>query len=144
VNTHPTKRLAAPDGSRPAIDVMIAPLIRALWDAGYETIGSCQDLGESLAGYGRKSTYWGGYVLLEMPAKDACRLLDAVKGTPQFCGNMHWAAPGAWEVSLPVMPFSMFDTRGEDDAVVAPWAQVHFPNDQIDDLVSVLTADGPS
>ena len=140
---HDTKRVVGPGRRWANIDIKIAPLIKALWEAGYETIGSCEDLGMSATsgrGYGRKFDYWDSYVLIEMPAPDACRLLDAVKGTPQFCDKMHWAAPGAWEVTVPVMPFSPFDVRGEDEAVVGPWAQVHFPNDQIDDLIKVITA----
>jgi hypothetical protein len=142
VSTHPTKRLRAPDGTRADIDVMLAPLIEALWAAGYDTIGSCQDFGESLHRHERRSAYWSGYVLLEMPVDDTLRLMDAIKGTPQFCGKMHWAATGAWEVSLPVMPFSPFDVRGADEAEVSPWAQIHFPGDQVSDLMDVLTASG--
>lgn len=142
MNHHPIKRRTAPDGSRASIDVALVPLIKALWAAGYETIGCCQDLGESLHHYERKSAYWAGYALLEMPVEDACRLLDAVKGTPQFCDRMHWAAPGAWEVSLPVMPFSMFGVAGEDEAAVAPWAQVHFPAAQAGDLTDVIREAG--
>ena len=132
---HPVKRITAPDGSRPGIDVMLVPLMKALWKAGYGTIGSCQDLGESLEGYPRQRAHWSGYVLLEMWPEDACRLLDTVKFSPQFKDRMHWADPGAWEVSLPVMAFGL---RG-DDAEVGSWVQVHFPSDQIDDLVKVLT-----
>ena len=136
---HPTKRLRAPDGTRADIDVMLVPLIKALWAAGYDTVGSCQDHGESLRGHERKSAYWSGYVLLEMPVRDALRLLDEIKGTPQFCDKMHWAAPGAWQATVPVMPFSPFDVHGEDEAEVGPWAQLHFPNDQLDDLTKVIS-----
>lgn len=136
---HPVRRLRAPDGTRADIDTGIVPLIKALWSAEFDTIGSCQDIGESIGHHDeRKSAYWKGYVLLEMPIQDALCLLDAVKGTSQFCDKMHWAAPGAWEVSVPVMPFSMFDVQGEDEAVLGPWAQIHFPRDQVDDLVKVL------
>ena len=134
--THPARRLTAPDGTVAAIDTLLVPLIKALWAAGYETIGSCQDIGES-SGHSveRRGTYWKGYVLLEMPEQDACRLLDEIKYTPQFQDRMHWAAPGAWEVSLPVMPFVPFG----DGAAVMDLAQVHFPSDQIDDLIKVIT-----
>ena len=109
MNRHPVKRLTAPDGSRASIDVQLAPLIKALWAAGYETIGCCQDLGESIHSSERKSVYWAGYVLLEMPFEDACRLIDAVRYTPQFKDRMHWTDDGAWEVSLPVLPFGLDD-----------------------------------
>jgi hypothetical protein len=57
VNHHPIRRRTAPDGSRASIDVLLVPLIEALWAAGYETIGCCQDLGESLHGHDRKSAF---------------------------------------------------------------------------------------
>ena len=135
---HPTKRLREPGGSRADIDIMLVPLIKALWAAGYDTIGSCQDLGESLRRHERQSAYWKGYVLLEMPVADTLRLLNAAADSPLIDRMMHWAAPGAWEVGLPIMPVSPFNDDG--DAEVTPWAQIHFPNDQLDDLAKVITA----
>ena len=133
---HPTKRLTSPSGETADIDVLLVPLIEALWAAGYDTIGCCQDLGESLAGHERKSAYWKGYVLLEMPLDDACDLLDEIKFRPQFEDKMHWAADGAWDVTMPVMPIGM-SARGR--AGLGAWVQVHFPADQLDDLVKVVT-----
>lgn len=135
-NHHAVKNIKAADGGSADIDVMLADLIEALWDAGYETIGSCQDLGESISAVSeRKSDYWSGYALVEMPVEDTLRLLDAVEDSPQFQDRMHWAAPGAWEVSLPVLSSSPWG----EGADVMPWAQIHFPNDQIDDLIKVIT-----
>jgi hypothetical protein len=137
-NHHPTKRLRDTVSDKlVAIDTMLVPLIEALWAAGYSTVGSCQDLGESIANatVERKSAYWHGYVLLEMPVEDALHLLDTIKDSPQFQDKMHWADAGAWEVSLPIMPHGFFG----HDADVAPWAQIHFPNDQIGDLIKVLS-----
>lgn len=130
--THPVKHLTAPDGEPADIDLRLVPLIEALWDAGYDTIGSCQDLGESLAGYPRKAAYWRGYALIEMPYEDACRLMDRVRRTRLFRDRMHWASPGAWDVSMPILSLPGERSR-------ALWVQVHFPADQIDDLVTVLT-----
>lgn len=136
MNTHPTKRLIAPDGEGADIDVMLVPLIEALWEAGYDTITCCQDLGESIEKSSpRKAAYWKGYVLLELPDDDAARLVNTAMGTREFRERMHWAAEGAWEVSSPLVPLP-------DGAMRMPWMQVHFPADQIDDLVNVLTADG--
>src|SRR4029077_2588632 len=105
---HDTKRVVGPGRHWANIDIGIAPLIKALWDAGYETIGSCQNLGQSATSgrnYGREFDYWDGYALIEMPVTDACRLLDTVKETPQFKDHMHWASEGAWSISIPVLPF---------------------------------------
>jgi hypothetical protein len=133
---HPSRRLRTPDGDRADIDTLLVPLIRALWAAGYETIGCCQDIGESAGTVSERSAaVWTGYALVEMPAEDACRLLDAVKSTPQFKDRMHWADQGAWSVTISVLPFGM----GGALAVV-PWAQVRFPASQIGDLTDVLTA----
>jgi hypothetical protein len=131
---HPTKRLRAPDGSRADIDIQIVPLLQALWNAGYETIGSCQDTGESAASSSKvHGARWKGYVLLEMPVDDACTLLETIKETPQFKDRMHWASDGAWSVTIPVLPY------GQDGyADVGPWAQIRFPKNQVDDLVHVL------
>jgi hypothetical protein len=146
-NHHPAKRLTDPYGDRRVwIDAGIAPLIKTLWAAGYATIGSCQDTGDSLAAYAargsgywkpgltRHAAHWKGYVLLEMPAEDACRLLDTISGTSQFGDRMHWAAPGGWEVACPV---AMPDE--EEWAGVLDWVQIRFPNDQVDELIKVLT-----
>jgi hypothetical protein len=137
VNYHPVKRLTTPYGYRAGIDIGLVPLIKALWAAGYETGGCCQDLGES-AGQAsdRSAAHWKGYVLLEMPVADACRLLDAVKVTPQFKDRMHWAAPGAWSVTIPVLPSGF--SGGQ--AGPLPWAQIHFPADQADELANAIRA----
>lgn len=146
-NHHPTRRLTAPDGSRVRIDVMLAPLIKTLWKLGYDTITCCQDVGESLDGYAgpdrdnywhsglmRKAAHWKGYASLEMPLEDAFGLLADIRETPQFADRMHWAAPGGWEMSCPVIA-----GEPDEEPELIPWVQFRFPNDQIDELVKVLT-----
>ena len=134
---HPAKRLMAPDGEPADIDVLLVPLIEALWYSGYDTIGSCQDLGESIAAANpRRGAYWSGYVLLEMPDQDAARLVDAVSTSPVFAPRMHWAAEGAWEVSSPMLALP-------DGAERIPWMQVHFPASQLDDLVTLVRSGSP-
>jgi len=135
-NHHPVRYLKTPDGTRAGIDVELVPLIRALWAAGYETTGCCQDIGESSGRVSEHSrALWTGYALLEMPVDDACRLLDAVKETPKFEGRMHWAADGAWSVTIPVLPFGWNGAAGP-----LPCAQVRFPKDQVADLADVITS----
>jgi len=43
VNTHKTVKMVH-GGDKIAVDVKIAPLIRALWDFGIETVQSCQEI----------------------------------------------------------------------------------------------------
>ncbi len=133
-NHHSVKRLTAPDGSSADIDVAIVPLIESLWDAGYETVTSCQDLGESISGVSeRRSAYWKGYVLVELPVPDTRRLIRQVSGAPQFRDHMHWTDPGAWEISVPIIP---------PTGIIIDLAQVRFPNTQVEDLVKVLSRPG--
>jgi hypothetical protein len=135
MNHHPTMRVRTPDGNDADIDVLMVPLVKALWAAGYETVTCCQDLGESLHSYGceREGAHWKGYALLEMFTEDACRFLDAVKDVPQFKDRMHWAAPAAWSIGILVLPFGH-----HGDARPSPWAQIRFPKDQVGDLTDVV------
>ena len=137
MNRHPVKRLTAPDRTRADIDVLMVPLIKALWYAGYETVTCCQDIGEVAGQSSSRSLHWSGYALLEMPIRDMCELLDVVKETPQFKDRMHWADDGAWEIRIQVMPFGI-----DGPAEPAPWAALYFPNDQIADLTRVVREDG--
>lgn len=132
---HPAKHLIAPDGEDAEIDVMLVSLIEALWAAGYETITCCQDLGESAGEASpRSAAHWKGYALLEMPVPDTCRLLDSIKRTRAFRPRMHWASDGAWEVTVPVIASHPFTGH----AALAPWVQIHFPADQVDELTSAV------
>lgn len=133
MNHHPTKLLTTPNGERVEIDINLIPLIEALWGAGYDTIGCCQDLGESLRNYPRRATYWKGYVLLEMPIPDTYRLLDTVSRSRRFRNRMHWAADDAWETAIPVLK-----TTGSR-ASMMPWPQIHFPASQLSDLTAVVS-----
>jgi hypothetical protein len=136
VSIHPVKRLTAPDGHRAHIDVMLVPLIKALWRAGYETVSCCQDLGESLAHVERFGAFWDGYASVDMPVEDALRLLRIAVCTDEFAERLHWAAPEGWQVSMPVIP-RIYD--GESDfSMLVPWIQIRFPNKQIDELITVI------
>jgi hypothetical protein len=131
-NFHATRRLTAPDGSRANIDVLMVPLIKALWAAGYETVACCQDIGEATSGRGGSRA---GCALLEMPVADTCRLVDTVRLTLSFRDRMRWSAPGAWKVSVPI-PLSALP---HVPTSVMPWAQIFFPADQMGELVGVIT-----
>lgn len=135
MGTHPVKRIEMPDGGEADIDVLLAPLIEALWAARYQTVGCCQDLGQSISGASpRRGAYWAGYALLEMPVPDGRRLVNAVRQRARFRPRMHWAAEGAWEMLIPVI----VDPR--QGASITPWMQVHFPAGQAGDLAAVVRA----
>jgi hypothetical protein len=138
MNAHPTKRLRTPAGSRANIDAELVPLIKALWGAGFETIGCCQDTGECLSDYPRMSAYYSGYALLEMPVDDGLALLDILRRTSQFGDRMHWALPGAWSMSIPVAAY--MSDPDDDEATVSDMIQMRFPKDQVGDLVEVITS----
>ena len=127
---HPQVFFIPPGEDEPAgIDAALSPLITALWAAGFTTITCCQDLGESIGLLNpRKAAYWKGWVLLELPAADARRLMEqaAARGLP-----MHWADEAAWEVSIPVV---MLGSRAVSPGIV----QVHFPVAQLDALTAMV------
>lgn len=96
------------------VDEGIAPLVLELWRNGIETAGSCQDVGESLAGLVAAQPHLGplverrrgvAYVQL-WGLDDAARLFEAVaNGGPRdelYERMAHWAAPGAWELQARV------------------------------------------
>jgi hypothetical protein len=132
--THQARRLTARDGSRPWIDVGMTGLIRALWDAGYDTVTCCQDIGEAFAGSdARYAAYWAGYAMVQLPPPDATRLLDTVKADPLFAGRMHPADPGAWDITMQVMALPGAPTGP------APWVTIKFPASQITELTTLIT-----
>jgi hypothetical protein len=130
---HPTRRIKAPDGTRPEIDVEMVPLIRSLWDRGFETVGCCQDTGESARRASkRRGEFWAGYALLEMPVDDGLALLDQIRLTPQFRERMHWAADDGWDmhaivIAGPLMRASLMDC-----------IQFRFPKEQVAELAEVI------
>jgi hypothetical protein len=130
MTTHPQVFLVPPGEDEPVgIDAGLVLLVTALWAAGFTTITCCQDLGESIGAVNaRKAAYWKGWVLLELPVADAKRLTEqaAARGFP-----VHWATPGAWEISVPVV---MLGSR----AIFTGIVQVRFPAAQLDDLTAMV------
>lgn len=130
MTTHPYLVRRDPRGRRVEIDTSMAPLIEALWDTGFTTIGCCQDLGESIGELNaRKARYWKGWALLEMPHADAVRFSDVAIASQRF--PLHWAADGAWEIQTPMIQLP-------DGAFTADLVQIHFPVSQIGTLTEVI------
>jgi hypothetical protein len=132
--THPSRELTEPQGKRVQIDTALVPLIEALWAAGFRTITCCQDLGESITANRRKSEYWKGWVNLELPERDACRLSDIALKSGQF--PVHWAEDGAWEMSSPLVTLPGIGT------IRADIIQVRFPVDQLATLTELVQSIG--
>lgn len=144
VNIHAALRLKLPDGGEADIDVDMVPLIRTLWTMGLRTAGCCQDLGESVAvrpartdeiGPGRHARYWKGQAWLKMPLDDALILLGKVNDHAGFPERLtRWTHPDAWESYAYLLP-------GDDGVRVSTWAQIHFPKQQLPELVKALQHD---
>ena len=133
MTAHEAVELVRADGRRVAIDTALVRLIAALWAAGFETIGSCQDLGESIGdANNRKAAYWKGWVLLEMPEHDACRLGDLAIASGRF--PLHWAEDGAWEITMPLI-----QVPGAG-ILVTDLVQIRFPAGQLDDVTALVRA----
>jgi hypothetical protein len=147
-NVHPSQRLVLPwdsDGEAVDIDVEVVPLVQQLWALGLQTAGCCQDLGESIittesptasAGRRRHAAFYQGQAWLKMPVDDAQHMLGILAKSPGFREQLRrWTHPDAWETYAYLLP--------TDDGVrMSSWAQVHFPNDQIGEVVELLGASG--
>jgi len=130
---HPAQKIRTPEGRYAWIDTGMVALVRALWAAGYVTVTCCQDLGESAGELSpRAAACWKGYALLELPVTDACALATLAAAHDL---TRHWAEPGAWEVSAPVI---MLGSR----AVLMNLVQVHFPAGQIHGLTRLVARYG--
>jgi len=137
VSCHPQVQLVPPEGDDDdpvGIDAELVPLIQALWAAGYTTITCCQDLGESIRDSNRrKSAYWKGWVLLELPATDAKALAELAASFGGF--PMHWADDDAWDITMPLLMLG-------PNAVLPGIVQVHFPFIQLGRLTDVVRSRG--
>jgi hypothetical protein len=135
MTAHEAEKLTTPGGREVPVDSVLVPLIRALWEAGFTTIGCCQDLGESIGSANpRKAAYWKGWVLLEMPERDACLLSELAVASGRF--PLHWAEAGAWEMSSPLVQLPTGTLRPD-------LVQVRFPAGQLEDLEAMVRACRP-
>jgi hypothetical protein len=130
MTAHPVRELTGPRGTSVMIDVALVPLIEALWAAGFATVTCCQDFGESIGDKNpRKAAYWKGWVNLELPETDACRLAALATASGWF--PVHWADDGAWDMSSPLLT-----RRG---LIIRPdLVQIRFPASQLDDLTILI------
>lgn len=145
IPVHPTQRLVTPDGTEAEIDVEMVPLIRGLWKLGLTTKGCCQDFGDSILNNGHRSTspddarqrfadFYTGQAWLKMPTSDAKHLITILGSHPTFGPRMRrWTHPEAWMNILYIFP------SDEVGVELADAAQLHFPREQVPELVEALT-----
>ncbi|MFD0684336.1 hypothetical protein [Actinomadura fibrosa] len=137
-NVHPAARLALPEGGFADVDLKMVPLVQALWAMGLRTAGCCQDLGESSAftgneaGRERFGQYYRGQAWLKMPVEDTRIMLARLAEHPRFRERFNrWTRPDAWENYVYLL-------AGDTDVQLSAWAQIHFPNDQLDEVTAIL------
>ncbi|MFC5187961.1 hypothetical protein [Actinomadura harenae] len=127
VQVHPARTVTTPDGETVEVDELMAPLVQALWAAGYATIMCCQDAGQAVRAGGTNTPvehrplygdYYEGLAWVKLPINDMIRLRALTRALAE---NRRWMA------SVPILPDGM-----------APWASLHFPADQIGDVTGML------
>lgn len=113
---HPAERLRLPGGGEADIDLPMIPVVQALWRAGITTLGSCQNLGESIARNGHGSSvaakdrqrwadFYKGFAWLKLPGDDANRLIGLLGADPVFGHRTRrWTHPEAWQAVVWLVP----------------------------------------
>lgn len=118
---HATNRVVHGD-TQADVDEYLAPLVLEMWRAGIETVGSCQDGGDSLRdlverlpaleAYARNSV-GRAYLQFGDPAP-LCEFFEALANAGPRDGfyerMTHWAATDAWRASV-----SMVDALADED-----------------------------
>lgn len=135
---HPGTQVTDPAGDPVIIDTAILPVVRQLWNRGWTTLGSCQDLGEAARHGGapggeRTATYWAGYAWLKLGNDDADAFLTTLGAHPLFAGRLSpGSGPERW------CCFTYRDASG-----LYTSTQVFLPADQVSDLALALATCTP-
>ena len=148
-NTHPLTTVTVCDTTA-EIDAMIAPLVEATWRAGFTTLTSCQDAGESNTDWVDKLPHMADYVarnkgwaFIDFPVDHGLAFLDAVARTGTrdafYVRMVHWAAPDAWRVNARPYDAAMFD-ESRQSAFGISLLQVLLPQYDIAEATRRLTA----
>ena len=139
------------------IDVELASLIAEVWRAGIETIHSCQDVGENIAGLARDLPHLEPVARREagrasIGFADISALVafhDALANSGRRDGfyerMLHWASPHAWQCVIGLRDLGLVGDEGsasEDSTspsrVTAASFQVRFPRSDIDEVTERL------
>ncbi|MFI0374188.1 hypothetical protein ACH35V_40560 [Actinomadura sp. 1N219] len=124
-NIHPT-RMVRVDHRCAEIDEALAPVVEALWRNGFETLTSCQDVGESNAAWADRLPHMTAYVasrrgwaFIDFPLDSGLAFLTAIaKAGPRdafYVRMVHWAAPDSWQVSSRPFDAAVLDQTRESD-----------------------------
>ncbi len=152
MRTHPATVVSA-GGWTAEVDVELASLIAEVWRAGIETIHSCQDVGENIAGLvgdlphlepvaqreaGRASIGFAdvaGLVAFHDVLANSGRRDDFYERI------LHWASPHAWQCVIGLQDLGLVDDEGAASGgctppsrLVAASFQVRFPRSDIEEV----------
>ena len=156
MRTHPTTTVTHEDRAA-EVDVELAPVILEIWRAGIDTIHSCQDVGENVAGLAAGLPHLADVVRRESGrASIGFAGGDAVMAFLDVLANagprdqlyermVHWASPDAWQLVLGVQDQGLRDGeagQGVDGAalscLVLASFQVRFPRSDVGEITERL------
>ena len=148
-NLHPVIRVKIGEASAD-IDEELAPIIEVIWRLGLKTWTSCQNAGESNAGWPEKLPHMApviaaqvGWAYIDFPIDDGLTFLTALaQAGPRdafYLRMTHWAAPDSWDVSARPMDRAMFDQLRESKFGLR-LLLVRFPSYDRDEILRRLTA----
>lgn len=156
MRTHPATSVS--HGERSAeVDVELVELVLEVWEAGIETIHSCQDVGENVAGLAVDLPHLAPVARREMGRAsvgfaDLDRLMafhDALANAGPRDGfyerMLHWASPGAWRCVIGIRDPGLEGDEGSAAADGTPRSrleaasfQVRFPRSDIMEVTERL------
>ena len=127
MRTHPAK-VVVHGGMVAEVDLELAPLVLEIWQAGIETIHSCQDVGENIGGLAAQLPHLAetarrelGRASIGFPGSEPLLVfLEALANAgPRdlFYERMaHWASPDAWQLVLGIQDLALERDEGDPGA----------------------------
>jgi hypothetical protein len=148
-NLHPVRRVTVGDLSAD-IDEELTPIIEVVWRLGLTTWTSCQNAGESNAGWPKKLPHMApivaaqmGWSYIDFPIDDGLTFLTALaQAGPRdafYLRMAHWAAPDSWDVSARPMDRALSDQLQESKFALR-LLLVRFPSYDRAEILRRLTA----
>lgn len=148
-NLHPVRRVAV-GGQSADIDEELAPIIEVIWRLGLTTWTSCQNAGESNAGWAERLPHMApivaeqvGWAYIDFPVDDGLAFLTALaKAGPRdafYLRMTHWAAPDSWHVNARPWDRATFDQL-QESLFALDLLLVRFPSYDRAEMLRRLTA----